>query len=227
MRVLLVEDEIPLAQIVAESLAEANIDVDLEHDGPSGLWRATEGSYDVIVLDIMLPGMNGYELCRRLRETDVWTPILMLTAKNGEHDEAEALNTGADDYLRKPFSFVVLTARLHALARREVRPRPVSLTVGPLTVDPATATATRDGVNIALTRRELAVLEMLIRSAETPLPTSRILDHVWGFDTPESNVVQVTIRALRRKIDEPFDEPLIETVRNAGYRLVMSTERAR
>lgn len=220
MRVLLVEDERPLARIITKGLRAEGVDVDVEHDGPMGLWRATEASYDAIVLDIMLPGMNGYVLCRELRAAGVWTPVLMLTAKHGEHDEAEALDTGADDFLRKPFSFVVLLARLRALVRRGAPERPAIMEWGPLTVDPARRLASREGIEIALTQREYAILEMLLRARGEPVTTERILDHVWGFDAaPGSNVVQVNIRYLRLKIDEPFDRPLIETIRGVGYQL--------
>ncbi|MGH1489422.1 MAG: response regulator transcription factor [Acidimicrobiales bacterium] len=225
MRVLLVEDEERLAAIVQEGLGDEGIDVDVEHDGRSGLWRATEGSYDAIILDIMLPGMNGYEICREIRAAEVWTPILMLTAKDGEFDEAEALDIGADDFLRKPFSFVVLLARIRALVRRGAPPRPAILACGDLTLDPTTSTVTRarDGepVEIELTRREYAVLEMLMRADGNAVSRQSVLDRVWGMDDePASNVVEVYIRYLRQKIDEPFDHPIINTVRGVGYRLI-------
>ena len=161
MRVLLVEDEVRLATSVARGLEADGIDADLEHDGLDGLWRAREGSYDAIVLDIMLPGMNGYEICRTLRAEKVWTPILFLTAKDGEFDEAEGLDIGADDYLRKPFSHVVLSARLRALARRGAGARPAVIEVGDLTLDPSTRTCARAETRIQLTPREFAVLEAL------------------------------------------------------------------
>lgn len=218
---LVVEDEERLAQLIADGLKAEGIDVEVEHDGQSGLWRATEGSYDAIVLDIMLPKMNGYEVCRELREREVWTPVIMLTAKDGEFDEAEALDIGADDFLRKPFSFVVLVARLRALVRRGAPVRPVVLQVGSLTLDPAAATVCRDGTTIDLTPREFAVLEMLMRAGGDPVRRHDILDRVWGFDDePASNVVEVNIRYLRRKIDEPFDCASIQTVRGLGYRIV-------
>ncbi|MEM7323892.1 MAG: response regulator transcription factor [Actinomycetota bacterium] len=220
MRVLLVEDEERLARIVADGLSDEGIDVEVEHDGPSGLWRATEGSYDAIILDIMLPGKNGYEICRELREAEVWTPVLMLTAKDGEFDEAEALDIGADDFLRKPFSFVVLLARLRALARRGTPPRPAVLRCGDLTMDPATKLVGRAGTEIELTPREYGVLEMLLRADGNPIDRQTILDRVWGLDDePASNVVDVYVRYLRQKIDEPFDSPIIQTVRGVGYRL--------
>lgn len=220
MRVLLVEDEERLARIVSDGLSDEGIDVEIEHDGESGLWRAIEGSYDVIILDIMLPKKNGFQVCAELRAAEVWTPVLMLTAKDGEYDEAEALDTGADDFLRKPFSFVVLLARLRALARRGAPARPAILQVGSLTLDPAAAAVDRNGVSIELTRREFAVLEMLLRAGGDAVRRKDIINRVWGFDDePASNVVEVYIRYLRKKIDDPFDSPMIETVRGVGYRL--------
>ena len=216
------EDEERLAAIVRQGLGEHGIDVDIEHDGPAGLWRGQEGSYDVIILDIMLPGMNGYEVCRNLRRAKVWTPVLMLTAKDGEHDEAEALDTGADDFLHKPFSFVVLLARLRALVRRGAPKRPTVLECGPLTLDPLRSEVTRDGDRIELTRREYAILEMLFRADGDPVPAEKILDHVWGFDADlSSNVVQVNIRYLRRKLDDPYNSPVIGTLRGVGYHLII------
>ncbi len=218
---LVVEDEERLARIVADGLGDEGIDVDVEHDGAAGLWRATEGSYDAIVLDIMLPGLNGYEVCRELRTAEVWTPVLMLTAKDGDLDEAEALDTGADDFLRKPFSFAVLLARLRALVRRGAPARPTVLRCGSLQMDPAAAAVSRDGVAIDLTRREYAVLEMLLRADGDPVRRRDIVDRVWGIDDePASNVVEVYIRYLRQKIDAPFDHRLIRTVRGVGYQLV-------
>lgn len=220
MRVLLVEDERRLAGIVRDGLVDEGIDVDVEHAGPAGLWRGTEIAYDAIILDIMLPGMNGFEVCRRLREAGVWAPVLMLTAKDGELDEAEALDTGADDFLRKPFSFVVLSARLRALARRGAPARPAVMRCGPLSLDPARRELCRLDERITLTRREYSVLELLFRAGGEPVTTARILENVWGFDTdPSSNVVQVYVRYLRRKIDEPYGTGFIETVRGVGYRL--------
>lgn len=220
MRVLMVEDERQLAELVRDGLSEYGISVDIEADGNNGLWKAREASYDAIILDIMLPGQNGYQICRALRAEEIWTPVLMLTAKSGEFDEAEALDTGADDFLRKPFSFVVLLARLRALVRRGAPARPAILKCGSLSLDPATSEVDRHGERIELTPREYAILEMLMRSEGKPVPAQRILDHVWGFDTDAiSNVVQVYIRYLRRKIDDPYAEPLIKTVRGVGYRL--------
>lgn len=220
MRVLLVEDEIRLAQLVQTGLEDEGIDVEVEHDGESGLWRAQEGSYDAIILDIMLPKLNGYQVCAELRKAEIWTPVLMLTAKDGEYDEAEALDTGADDFLRKPFSFVVLLARLRALVRRGAPARPAILEIADLSLDPATKSAQRAGTEIDLSRREYAVLEMLMRADGLPVSRQDILDRVWGFDDePGSNVVEVYIRYLRQKIDAPFDTALIHTVRSVGYRI--------
>ena len=231
VRVLLVEDEERLATLVAEGLGDDGIDVDVEHDGASGLWRATEGSYDAIILDIMLPEMNGFEVCREIRRREIWTPVLMLTAKDGEYDEAESLDTGADDFLRKPFSFVVLHARLRALVRRGAPARPTVLTCGTLELDPATASVTRAGATIDLTRREYSLLEMLMRAGDHVVARQDIVDRVWGIDDePASNVVDVYIRYLRQKIDQPFADagrpPIITTVRGAGYRLVADLDGA-
>lgn len=221
MRVLLVEDEEPLARIISDGLGDEGIDVEVEHDGESGLWRAIEGSYDVIILDIMLPKKNGYLVCKELRAAEVWTPVIMLTAKDGDYDEAEALDTGADDFLRKPFSFVVLLARLRALSRRGATARPAVLKIGSLELDPAAAKVTRNGEAIDLTRREYAVLEMLMRADGDAVKRQDIIDRVWGFDDePASNVVEVYVRYLRKKVDEPFGTKTIQTVRGVGYRLV-------
>jgi two-component system OmpR family response regulator len=220
MRVLLVEDEVALAEAIRDGLVAEGFDVDAVHDGIDGLWRAREGSYDAIVLDILLPGMNGYKVCQTLREEEVWTPILMLTAKDGEYDEAEALDTGADDFLSKPFSFVVLLARLRALFRRGAPPRPSVLECGPLRLDPGNRTATHDDEEIPLTAREFALLEYLMRRDGNVASKSEILDHVWGMDfAGDPNVIEVYIGYLRRKIDQPFGTELIRTVRGAGYRL--------
>lgn len=217
---LVVEDEVHLADAIAQGLAAEGFDVDAVHDGLDGLWRAREGSYDAIVLDVLLPGMNGYRVCKTLRDEGVWTPILILTAKDGEWDEAEALDTGADDFLSKPFSFVVLLARLRALFRRGAPPRPAVLEVGPLRLDPGAHQLTRDGTEIKLTTREFAVLEYLMRRAGTVASKSEILDHVWGIDfAGDPNVVEVYVGYLRRKIDQPFGSTLIQTVRGAGYHL--------
>jgi DNA-binding response OmpR family regulator len=220
VRVLLVEDEVRLARRVADGLQHLGIEVDVEHDGRSGLWRATEAPFDAIVLDILLPGMNGFEICRHLREQGTWAPILMLTAKDGEHDEAEALDIGADDYLRKPFSFVVLAARLRALVRRGGGPRPAVLRAGDLDLDPAGRTCHRAGEPIELTRREFDLLEALMRADGDPVPKVELLDRVWGSEFDGSvNAVEVYVRYLRQKVDEPFGAETIRTVRGVGYRI--------
>jgi two-component system OmpR family response regulator len=220
MRVLVVEDEVALAEAVREGLVAEGYDVDVVHDGSDGLWRAREGSYDAIVLDILLPGMNGYKVCETLRDEGVWTPILMLTAKDGEWDEAEALDTGADDFLSKPFSFVVLLARLRALFRRGAPPRPAILEHGPLRLDPGTRTVNHGDAEIALTAREFSLLEYLIRRDGSVASKTEILDHVWGIDfAGDPNVIEVYVGYLRRKLDQPFGTELIQTVRGAGYRL--------
>ncbi|MCJ7671819.1 MAG: response regulator transcription factor [Acidimicrobiia bacterium] len=220
MRVLLVEDEVALAEAIRDGLMAEGFDVDAVHDGLDGLWRAREGSYDAIILDILLPGMNGYKVCQTLREEEVWTPILMLTAKDGEWDEAEALDTGADDFLSKPFSFVVLLARLRALFRRGAPPRPAVLEYGPLRLDPGTRLATHGDAEVALTAREFSLLEFLIRRDGSVASKTEILDHVWGIDfAGDPNVIEVYVGYLRRKLDQPFGTRLIRTERGAGYRL--------
>jgi DNA-binding response OmpR family regulator len=220
VRILVVEDERRLADLLSDGLTREGFAVDLAHDGREGLWMATEQPYDVVVLDVMLPELNGYQVCARLREAGVWTPILMLTAMDGEYDEAEALDTGADDYLTKPFSYVVLLARLRALVRRGLRERPTVLTVGDLRVDPAGLRCSRGDVLIALTPKEFAILHCLARRAGEVVPKSELLARAWDFAYDgDSNVVEVYISALRRKIDKPFGRTTLSTVRGAGYRL--------
>ncbi|MGP4112697.1 response regulator [Streptomyces sp. 4N509B] len=221
MRILLVEDESRIAETVRRGLATEHIEVDVESDGVDGLWAATERDYyDVVVLDIMLPGLSGYEIVKRMRHRGVWTPVLMLTAKNGEYDEADAFDLGADDYLTKPFSFVVLVARLRALTRRGSAARPTVLAAGDLTLDPARHRVARGGVEVELTAREYGLLEFLMRRKGTVLAKTDILAGVWDahYDGSE-NVVEVYIRYLRKKIDEPFGRQAIRTVRGAGYLL--------
>ena len=194
--------------------------VDHVLDGLDGLWRAREGCYDAIVLDIMLGGMNGYEVCRTLRAENVWTPILMLTAKAGEYDEADAFELGADDYLRKPFSHVVLVARLRSLARRSLPVRAATLTVDDLVVDPAAMTCTRGGTAIDLTPREFSVLSTLLRRAPDVVPKQDLIDAVWGMDFEgDPNIVEVYVGYLRRKIDRPFGTETVRTVRGVGYQI--------
>ncbi len=220
VRVLLVEDERRLADLVKGGLTGEGFAVDVAHDGRDGLWLATENDYDVIVLDVMLPRMNGYTLCSRLREAGDWTPIMMLTAKDGIYDEAEALDNGADDYLSKPFSYVVLLARLRALMRRGGTERPVSITVGDLVIDPAGLRCRRGAVEVALTPKEFAVLHGLARRAGEVVSKSDLLAQAWDFSyNGDPNIVEVYISALRRKIDQPFGRSTLVTVRGAGYRL--------
>jgi DNA-binding response OmpR family regulator len=220
MRLLVVEDDKRLASAVKRGLEAEGYAVDVAFDGTDGKWLATEQDYDAIVLDIMLPGLNGYRVCEDLREAGNWTPILMLTAKRGEYDEAEALDTGADDFLSKPFSFVVLLARLRALLRRGTRERPAVMNVGDLRVDPAARRVWRGDQEVRLTTREYAVLEYLVRHAGTVVEKGQLLEHVWDFDFEgDPNIVEVYVGRLRRKIDEPFGVSSIETVRGAGYRM--------
>ncbi|MGJ6965261.1 response regulator transcription factor [Streptosporangium sp. G11] len=220
MRVLLVEDEKRLAHLLKEGLAGEGFAVDVAYDGRDGLWMATENPYDVIVLDVMLPRMNGYTVCAKLRDAENWTPILMLTAKDGVHDEAEALDTGADDFLSKPFSYVVLLARLRALVRRGGGARPVSIVVGDLTVDPAGLRCRRGDVEIALTPKEFAVLHGLARRQGEVVSKSELLAQAWDFAYDgDPNIIEVYVSALRRKIDSPFGRSSLVTVRGAGYRL--------
>jgi DNA-binding response OmpR family regulator len=221
MRVLVVDDEVQLAEAVRRGLVAEGFAVDVAHDGDDGLWRALEVAYDAIILDLMLPKRNGYLVCRELRARDVWTPILMLTAKSGEWDVAEGLDTGADDYLTKPFSFVVLVARVRALTRRSWATRAGTLVVGDLVVDPTARTAARAGVTVELTRREFDLLETLARRPGEVLRKAELLDAVWGLDfAGDPNVVEVYLGYLRRKLDRPFGRSSLQTVRGVGYRLV-------
>ena len=221
MKLLLVEDDVKVAAAVARGLRAEGFTVEVSGDGDDGLWRATESQYDLILLDIMLPGANGYRVCADLRAQGDWTPILMLTAKDGDQDEAEALETGADDYLRKPFSFPVLVARVHALLRRAATRDVGAVDLGDLHVDPTTRRVTRAGTEIALTSREFDVLEFLVRRAGQVQSKADILAGVWDFDFEgDPNIVEVYIGRLRRKVDQPFGRHAIETVRGAGYRVV-------
>lgn len=222
MKLLLVEDDAKIAEAVRRGLQGEGYTVDVAHRGDDGYWMASEGGYDLIVLDIMLPALNGYEICRRLRDDDHdWTPILMLTAKEGELDEAEALETGADDYLTKPFSFAVLLARVRALLRRAGDQRGDELQVGDLRLDPRTRRVWRGDEEVELTARQFDVLAHLARRAGQVLSKDQILRGVWPFDFEgDPNIVEVYVRRLRTRIDEPFDRASIETVRGVGYRLV-------
>ncbi|TAK69021.1 MAG: response regulator transcription factor [Actinomycetota bacterium] len=220
MRVLVVDDEVRLADTIRRGLTAEGFTVDIVHDGVEGLWAATEQQYDVIVLDLMLPQLNGYRVLEQLRARQVWTPVLMLTAKDGDHEQADALDLGADDYLTKPFSFVVLTARLRALLRRGTPERPAVLAAGDLTLDPLSRRVTRSGKRVELTPREFHLLEFFLRNKGRVVSKSEIVEHVWdpGFRGP-LNVVEVYVGYLRRKLDDPFDRHALCTVRGAGYRL--------
>jgi len=219
VRVLLVEDEPHIASAVQRGLAAEGFVVDVAVDGQDGLWRATEHAYDVVILDIMLPKRNGYDVCRGMRAAGVWTPVLMLTAKDGEYDEADALDLGADDYLTKPFSFVVLVARLRALVRRGAPARPAVLQAGDLTLDPSAHKCCRGEQEIPLTPREFGLLEFLMRHPDEVLGKTEILDNVWDENFEgDPNIVEVYVGYLRRKVDAPFGRQSIETVRGMGYR---------
>jgi DNA-binding response OmpR family regulator len=220
VRLLVVEDEVRLATALRRGLQAEGFAVDLAHDGVEGLHLALEGSYDAIVLDVMLPGLSGYRVCERLRAVGNWVPVLMLSAKDGEYDEADGLDVGADDYLTKPFSYVVLVARLRALLRRGAPPRPATLVAGDLRLDPAERRVSRGDVALDLTPREFALLEFLLRRAGQVVPKAEILRHVWDahYDG-DSNVVEVYVGYLRRKVDAPFGRRAVETIRGAGYRL--------
>lgn len=221
MWVLVVEDEESLARVLKRGLEREGFVVDLQSNGEDGLWAATENAYDVVVLDIMLPRLNGYKVLERLRERRVWTPVLMLTAKDGDYDQTDAFDLGADDYLTKPFGFVVLVARLRALIRRGAPERPVVLTAGDLSLDPVSRRVERAGTSITLTPKEHALLTFLLHRREEVVTKSDILDHVWdqAFDG-DVNIVEVYVGYLRKKIDTPFGRHSIETVRGVGYRLV-------
>ena len=220
MRVLVVEDEPRLAEGLRRGLVAEGFAVDVVHDGVDGLWMAREENYDVILLDIMLPGMNGYKVCQALREDKIWTPILMLTAKDGTWDEIEALDTGADDSVTKPFSFQLLLARVRALLRRGATERPVVLQAGDLSLDPSSKSVCRGGQDLALTAREFTVLEYLMRNKGAVMSKRDILDHVWNYDFEgDPNIVEVYVRRLRTKVDHPFGRCAVETVRGSGYRL--------
>ncbi|MBA2698005.1 MAG: response regulator transcription factor [Nocardioidaceae bacterium] len=220
MKVLLVEDERGLAETIRRGLVAEGFLVDVEYNGAEGLHRGCTHTYDAIVLDIMLPGLNGYDVCKQLRAGHVWTPILMLSAKDGEFDQVDAFDLGADDYLTKPFSFPLLVARLHALMRRGAPKRPTVLAAGDLTLDPAARVATRGGEAVELTPREFGLLYFLLRHRGDVVSKSEILEAVWdSFYDGDDNVVEVYIGYLRKKIDQPFGKRSIQTVRGAGYRL--------
>ena len=220
MRVLVVEDEVRLAHALERGLRAEGFGVDLAHDGESGLHLARGGGYDAVVLDIMLPKLSGYRVVERLRNANNWVPILLLSAKDGEYDQADGLDVGADDYLTKPFSYVVLVARLRALLRRGAPERPTILRAGDLELDPATHVVRRGEADISLTPREFSLLDYLLRRRGEVVSKRALLEHVWNsLDEIDPNVVEVYIGYLRRKIDTPFGRQAVQTVRGAGYRL--------
>jgi len=220
MRILVVEDETRLAEGLRRGLEAEGFAVDVASTGTDGLWMAREQEYSAILLDIMLPGISGYRICETLRAEKNWTPILMLTAKDGEWDQVEALDTGADDYLTKPFSFAILLARVRALVRRGAGERPAVLEAGDVTLDPATKRVARGETVVELTAREHAVLEYLMRRRGEVVSKREILDAVWDFDFDgDPNIVEVYVGHLRNKLDRPFGRAAIETLRGSGYRL--------
>ena len=220
MRVLVVEDEVRMAGVLQRALKEEGHAVDVAGDGPQGLWLATENQYAAIVLDVMLPGLDGFELCRRLRESGAWDPVLMLTARDGVTDRVRGLDAGADDYLVKPFSLMELAARLRALARRDGRVRTPVLVEGDLRLDPAAKRAWRAGTELHLSPKEYSLLEFFLRHPGQVLTRSQIIEAVWDFAYDGgSNIVDQYVNYLRRKIDGPFGRRDLETVRGMGYRL--------
>jgi two-component system OmpR family response regulator len=220
VRVLVVEDDLRMASLIRRGLVKEGLAVDVAGTGEDAAWMAQATDYDAIVLDVMLPGMNGFETCRRLRHEGVWAPVIMLTARDSVEDRVAGLDTGADDYLVKPFAFAELLARLRALARRGELERPTALEVGDLRLDPATRRVWRGDVEIELSAKEFALLETFMRRPDEVLSRLHLLEHAWDFAYENrSNVVDVYIRHLRRKIDEPFGVRSLETIRGAGYRL--------
>jgi two-component system OmpR family response regulator len=220
VRILVVEDDRKMAGLIKRGLEEEGYAVDAAHSGTEGIWAGTENPYDAIVLDVMLPDVDGFEICRQLRAQQRWAPIIVLTARDAIEDRVTGLDLGADDYLTKPFSFAELLARLRALVRRGPAERPAVLRIGDLALDPASHDVTRGLARVDLTAKEFALLEYLMRRPGQVLSRSQILEHVWdfGFDS-DSNVVDVYVRYLREKIDRPFGVDSIETVRGSGYRL--------
>lgn len=220
MRLLVIEDEKAMAAGLRDGLEAEGFSVQVASDGVDGLWLARERPFDAIVLDLMLPGMDGHTVCRELRAAQIWTPVLVLTARDDERDEVSALDTGADDFLTKPFSFAVLLARLRSLLRRGGGERPAVLEVGDLHLDPAQKRAWRGRQEVALTARELALAEFLMRHRDEVVSKRQILEHVWGEDFEgDPNIVEVYIGHLRNKLDRPFSLQTIQTVRGSGYRI--------
>ena len=225
VKLLLIEDDVKIAATIRKGLEGEGLSVEVAFDGDDGLWKATEFAYDLVILDLMLPRRNGFKVCEALRAQGDWTPILVLTAKDGIFDETEALDTGADDFLTKPFAFEVLVAHVRALLRRTSRGAPTPMQVDDLALDSARHRCRRGDVEISLTAREFSVLEFLIRRAGMVTSKPDILAGVWDDDFDgDSNIVEVYIRRLRRKVDEPFDRTNITTVRGAGYRLATDRE---
>ncbi len=220
VRVLVVEDDVRMAAMLQRGLAEDGYSVDVTRDGVEAVWQGTEIDYDVIVLDVMLPGLDGFGVCKQLRESGRWAPVLMLTARDGVADRIAGLDSGADDYLTKPFSFGELSARVRALLRRGAPERPAELRAGDLRLDPATRAAWRGDVELDLSAKEFALLELFLRQAGVVLTRTAILEHVWDLAYEGmSNVVDQYVGYLRRKVDRPFGVEQLETVRGAGYRL--------
>ncbi len=220
MRVLIVEDEVKMASLIRRGLRKEGMAADVAIKGEDALWMAEATEYDAIVLDVMLPGIDGFEVCRRLRSSEVWAPILMLTARDSVRDRVAGLDTGADDYLTKPFSYAELLARLRALVRRGPVERPTELEVGELRLDPARRQVWRGAAEIELSAKEFAILETFMRRPGEVLSRFQLLEHAWDYDYENrSNVVDSYVRFLRKKIDKPFGCESIETVRGAGYRL--------
>jgi two-component system OmpR family response regulator len=220
MRVLMVEDDVRMAGLVRRGLAEEGHAADVASTGEDAVWLAQAHPYDAIVLDVMLPGLSGFETCKRLRKAGVWSPVLMLTARDGVEDRVAGLDAGADDYLTKPFSFAELLARLRALSRRGSAERPVELAVGDLRLDPATRRVWRGEIEVALSPKEFALLETFMRRPGQVLTRLQLLEHAWDFAYENrSNVVDVYVRYLREKLDRPFGKRSFETVRGVGYRL--------
>ena len=220
MRVLVVEDETKMASLVKRALERDGYAVDVAGTGSDGLWHATENDYDAVILDVMIPPPDGFEVCRELRRRGRWAPVLLLTARDGVDDRVTGLDSGADDYLAKPFSFAELGARLRALTRRGSTPRPSVLTLGDLTLDPAKHRVTRGDTEIELSPKEFALLELFLRHPGEVLTRTAILEHAWDFAYDgTSNVVDVYVRYLREKIDRPFGRETIRTVRGVGYQL--------
>jgi len=220
MRVLIVEDELRMASLIRRGLVNEGLAADVTRDGAEAIWMAQAHDYDALVLDVMLPGIDGFEVCRRLRGAGVWSPVLMLTARDSVDDRVEGLDSGADDYLVKPFAFAELLARLRALTRRGDTERPTTLAVGDLWLDPATREVRRGSEPVSLSAKEFALLETFMRRPGEVLTRLHLLEHAWDFAYENrSNVVDVYVRRLRRKIDAPFGCETLETVRGVGYRL--------